>query len=52
MSDFVSFILCVLVSSVAVMKTGDPDEDIDDLITEVQNLERNMFESANSGVRT
>ena len=52
MSDFVSFILCVLVSSVAPMSTGDPDEDIDDLITEGQNLEKNIYESANSLVRT
>ena len=52
MCDSVSFILCVLVSSVEDMSTGDPAEDIKDLLTDAQNTERNIYESANSGVRT
>ena len=52
MSDFVSFILCVLVSSVEEMLTGDPAEDFKDLVTDAQNIERNIYESTNSDVRT
>ena len=51
MSDFVSPILCILVSSVSDRSTGDPAEDKKELITDAENIERNIYESANSLVR-
>ena len=52
MSDFVSFILCVLVRSVMAMSTGDPAEDFKNLLTDAQDIERNIYESANIKVGT
>ena len=42
----------MLVSSVGAMSTGNPAEDFKDLVTDAQNTERDICESANSYVRT